>query len=288
MKANRARIVKILGSICCLGILIGIFLPMVSALGETVSFAECLEDVSEYSTKYGDKLTMLLCAAIFLYLMTYLAVYAHGELSGVGISVTLLVLSLFDWYVYSEIDNLIFGIIPFSSYLKGFGAHLIGWGYMGLVVSGILSLIFVIMGKDGESEEATAMDDVECEPVIPLVCPECGKPYDREDIFCGRCGYRFKKIACPKCGKEGDEGDLFCKKCGIHLVEVWKQEEVQKKSVESDAVPDIEDVKEPSEQETVTEVPSVAEEEQFYTCITCGEKVPVTKHFCTRCGTKVE
>lgn len=87
-------------------------------------------------------------------------------------------------------------------------------------------------------------------------CPECGKPYDEDDVFCGGCGHRFIKLACPECGREGDAGDRFCKKCGIRLVEVWKKNE-----------------------------PVV--EEQFYTCITCGEKMPITNRFCIRCGTKV-
>lgn len=54
-------------------------------------------------------------------------------------------------------------------------------------------------------------------------CPECGKPYDKKDAFCGGCGYRFIKLACPECGKEGDAGDRFCKKCGIRLVEAQRQ-----------------------------------------------------------------
>ena len=85
-------------------------------------------------------------------------------------------------------------------------------------------------------------------------CPECGKPYDEDDAFCGGCGHRFTKFVCPECGKEGDVGDCFCKKCGIHLVEVWKKEEP-------------------------------AAEEKFFTCINCGEKMPITNHFCIRCGT---
>lgn len=93
-------------------------------------------------------------------------------------------------------------------------------------------------------------------------CPECGKPYDKKDAFCGGCGYRFIKLACPECGKEGDAGDRFCKKCGIRLVEVRKKSEPEQKE-------------------------ELVVEEQFFTCITCGEKMPITNHFCIRCGTKV-
>lgn len=290
MKSERARIIRILGGLCCLGIIIGMFLPIGDFLGIKVTLIECFEDIDEESVENGDKLVMLLCAAVFLYLMTFLAACFHGEQSGAGLSVTLLVLAVLDWYVYSEIDSMIFDVVPFGSYLKGIGAHLIGWSYRGLLLSGFLSLLFSIMGKGNEQEGTKQTEAVENRvglSVSSLACPECGKPYDKEDTFCGRCGYRFKRLACPGCGSEGEEGDVFCKKCGIHLVEVQMKEAEQEKPAKCDAIPDIEDVREHSEQEAVTAVLSV-EEEQFYTCITCGEKIPVTKHFCTRCGTKVD
>lgn len=296
MKAERAKIVKILGSLCCLGIVVALFLPMYTVLGESLSFLECLEMTDDISESAKQGLAIGLCIAIFMFLFTYLAVYAHGESTGVGTAVLLFLLTLGDWFLYKEIEDIFFGL-PFFSYVKGIGAHLMGWCFAGLLLSGILSLIFAIMGKGGEQEGKKQSEEIQYEPyepTIPLACPECGKPYDKEDTFCGRCGYRFKKIACPRCGKEGDEGDLFCKKCGIHLVEVWKQEETEpeqaKDMVCSEDNAGIGVMPERSEQEAVEEAASAveAEEEQFYTCITCGEKIPVTKRFCTRCGTKVE
>ncbi len=290
MKAERAKIVKILGSLCCLGIVVSLFLPMYTVLGESLSLLECLEMTDDISESAKQNLAIVLCITIFMFLFTYLAVYAHGESTGVGTAVILFLLTLGDWFLYKEIEDIFFGL-PFFSYIKGIGAHLIGWCFTGLLITGILSLIFAIMGKGGETEGTTQTEDAENksdEQVPILVCPECGKPYDKEDTFCGRCGYRFKKNVCPKCGKEGDEGDLFCKKCGVRLVEMWMQEEESERPDESNEVYDIEDVREASEQEAVMEVASAAEEEQFYTCITCGEKIPVTKHFCTRCGTKVD
>lgn len=292
MKPERARIVKILGSLCCLGILIGLFLPMYTVLGESLSFIECLEAADDFSESTKNGLVMFLSVAIFLYLFTYLAVYAHGESTGAGTSVILFLLTLGDWFLYKKVDEIFFGL-PFSSFIKGIGAHLIGWCFMGLLLCGILSLLFAIMGKGSEQEVIQQSKEIQYEPqerVTTLVCPECGKPYEKEDTFCGRCGYRFKKIACPKCGKEGDEGDLFCKKCGIHLVERRIQEETEEEQnnpTEKDEVTELEDMQEHSEQEAKTAVSSM-EEEQFYICITCGEKIPVTKHFCTRCGTKVD
>lgn len=295
MKTERAKIVRILGSLCCLGILIGLFLPMYTVLGESLSFIECLEAADDFSESTKNGLVTFLCVAIFLYLFTYLAVYAHGESTGAGTSVILFLLTLGDWFLYKKVDELFFGL-PFASFMKGIGAHLIGWCFMGLLLSGILSLIFAIMGKGIEPEASKQSENVQYElqeRVTMLACPECGKPYEKEDTFCGRCGYRFKKIACPKCGKEGDEGDLFCKKCGIHLVEMRIQEETeeeQEKPAENDAVSNIEDMHVHSEQDVMPEMLLVTGdvEEKFYTCITCGEKIPVTKHFCTRCGTRVD
>lgn len=242
MKPERARIVKILGSLCCLGILIGLFLPMYTILGESVSFIECMEAADDLSESTKNDLAVFLCVTIFLYLFTYLAVYAHGESTGGGTAVILFLLTLGDWFLYKKVDEILFGNLITSS-LKGGGAHLIGWCFMGLLLSGILSLIFAIMGKGIEpeaSKQSKTMQHELQEREAALVCPECGKPYDKEDTFCGRCGYRFKKNVCPKCGKEGDEGDLFCKKCGIRLVEMRMQEAEPEEMVESEEVTDIE------------------------------------------------
>jgi len=295
MKAERAKIVKILGSLCCLGIIVALFLPMYTVLGKSLSLLECLEMTDDISESAKQGLAIGLCIAIFMFLFTYLAVYAHGESTGVGTAVLLFLLTLGDWFLYKEIEDIFFGL-PFFSYVKGIGAHLMGWCFAGLLLSGILSLIFAIMGKGGEPEGKKQSEEIQYEPyepTIPLACPECGKPYDKEDTFCGRCGYRFKKNVCPKCGKEGDEGDCFCKKCGIHLVEMRIQEETeeeQEKPAENDAISNIEDMHVHSERDVMPEMLPVTGdvEEKFYTCITCGEKIPVTKHFCTRCGTRVD
>lgn len=296
MKADRSRIVKILGSLCCFGILIGIFLPVLSYGDEHLLLWDCLSDIEEHYSSYAEKIGILLCVEIFLILFTYLVIYAHGELTGVGLPVALFVFSLADWLVYKEMSETFWRIVPLGKIWKGIGAHVLGWCFTGLLITGILALVFVIMGKGEEAKESDRTENAESnrdagESV--LVCPECGKPYEKEDTFCGRCGYRFKKIACPKCGKDGDEGDLFCKKCGIHLVEMRIQEETeeeQEKPAENDAISNIEDMHVHSEQGVMPEMLPVTGdvEEKFYTCITCGEKIPVTKHFCTRCGTRVD
>jgi len=264
MKPERARIVKILGSLCCLGILIGLFLPMYTILGQSLTLLDCMEVVETFSKSAMDGLIIFMCVSAFLYLFTFLAVSAHGDSCGAGTSVILFLLTLGDWFLYKKVDETFFGL-SFASLIKGVGAHLIGWCFMGLLLCGILSLLFAIMGKGSEQEviqQSTQIQYVPQERVTRLVCPECGKPYEKGDTFCGRCGYHFKKFTCPSCGKEGDEGDRFCKKCGIHLVEVWKMNESEQK-----------------------EEPVV--EEQLVTCITCGEKMPITNRFCIRCGTMV-
>ena len=294
MKAERIKIVKILGSLCCLGILIGIFLPVLSYGDEHLLLWDCLSDLEEPFSSYGEKIGILLCVEIFLVLFTYMIIYAHGELMGVGLPIALFVFSLADWLVYKEMSETFWGMAPFGKIWKGVGAHLLGWSFTGLLIVGILALIFAIIGKSGGEESAIGTENAESkseEQVPSLVCPECGKPYEKEDTFCGRCGYRFKKIACPKCGKEGDEGDLFCKKCGIHLVEVWKLEETEPEQEQGEDPVVTEDagtvgaMPEFSEADATPE--SMDVEEQFYTCVTCGNKVPVTKHFCTQCGTRV-
>ena len=83
-------------------------------------------------------------------LFTYLVIYAHGELTRVGWSVALFVFSLADWLVYKEMSETFWSMVPFGRLWKGIGAHLLGWSFTGLLIVGILALIFAIMGRNVE------------------------------------------------------------------------------------------------------------------------------------------
>ena len=66
------------------------------------------------------------------------------------------------------------------------------------------------------------------------ICSGCGKPSDKEKIFCPHCGTRLPEMTvaqgavCPSCNKQNNVGAKFCSGCGTLLPAAAAEEEAAK------------------------------------------------------------
>ena len=110
-------------------------------------------------------------------------------------------------------------------------------------------------------------------------CPDCGKPYGLNQLFCTGCGKSLKPEpvveapeieapvesapVCIQCGATLKEGSLFCTACGA------RQEQPA--------------VEEPAIEEPVVEEPV----KDTVTCSKCGSEMSCQMRFCTVCGNEL-
>ena len=115
-------------------------------------------------------------------------------------------------------------------------------------------------------------------------CPDCGKPYGLNQLFCTGCGKSLKQEpvveapaveepvieapiesapVCIQCGATLKEGSLFCTACGA------RQEQ-------------------PEVEEPAVEEPAEAPAESAPVCIQCGATLKEGSLFCTACGARQE
>ncbi len=120
-------------------------------------------------------------------------------------------------------------------------------------------------------------------------CPDCGKPYGLNQLFCTGCGKSLKPEpvveapeieapvieapvesapVCIQCGATLKEGSLFCTACGA------RQEQPE--------------VEEPAIEEPIVEEPEEAPAESAPVCIQCGATLKEGSLFCTACGARQE
>ncbi len=223
-----SEIITTINSLCCIAILLGIFLPFakLEIWGYDIASISIFKFLTDSDIKelisYTDQSTNLTMTVI-VFAAAFIASFAAGVNFSSNVNLTpaiiMIIAALTGKYMVTELTDEVF---QFDVIRKLVGSSLLTWGYKIMLWDSFAAFaVNFYLTYIAASQSALAENINRLVGLRSVKCEHCGKIHIGSGDWCTGCGHKLpekssqsqsKAWICSKCGNK-NEG-LFCQNCG--------------------------------------------------------------------------